>query len=209
MYDNKKIDAIKKWLGSGSINIFGRPFAGKDAQGLRLVKLFGGTLVGGGEILRNSSMPEHIKNYMRTGKLIPSDDYVNIVLPYLSQQKLADKPLLLSSVGRWHGEEDGVIKAVDKSNHPLKAVIYLNISNDESRKRWLAREINNDRSNRHDDTEEILNIRFNEFAEKTMPVINYYRDLSLLIEVDGKGQRDEITQNIIDALYERANHVLA
>lgn len=204
MYDNTKVNAIKKWLGPGTIDIFGRPFAGKDEQGRRLVELFGGNLIGGGEILRGSTMPEHIKDYMHTGKLIPTNDYINIVLPYLSQQKLAEKPLFLSSVGRWHGEEDGVIKVLDSSNHPLKAVIYLNISNDESHNRWLARETNNDRSNRHDDTQEVLNIRFAEFSEKTLPVIDYYHKLGLLIEIDGKGQRDEITRDIINSLFEQS-----
>ena len=141
---------------------------------------------------------------MRSGKLIPSDDYVNIVLPYLSQQKLAEKPLLLSSVGRWHGEEDGVIKALDSSNHQLRAVIYLDISNEESHKRWMARAINNDRLDRRDDTEEILNIRFSEFTEKTLTVIDYFRNLDLLIVIDGKGVREEITNNIINALFELA-----
>ena len=96
---------------------------------------------------------------MRIGKLIPSDDYVNIVLPFLSQPHLADSPLFLSSIGRWHGEEDSVIKALKKSNHPLKAVIYLNISNADSYNRWLIRETFADRQNRHDDTKEVLEIR--------------------------------------------------
>jgi adenylate kinase len=205
MNETKKIEFIRDWLGTGAINIFGRPFAGKDFQGKRLVQLLGGTLIGGGDILRNSSMPENVKTYMRTGKLIPTSDYVNIVLPYLNQTHLSDKPLFLSSVGRWHGEEDGVVKALDDSNHPLKAVIYLNISTNESHTRWLAREINNDRLNRHDDTEDILNIRFSEFQEKTLPVLNYYRNLGFLIEIDGNGPRDEITKYIIDALYERAS----
>jgi len=204
MYDNKKIEAIKKWLGTGSINIFGRPFSGKDFQGQRLALLFSGNLVGGGDILRRSTMPDHIKEYMRGGKLIPSDDYKNIVFPYLDQPKYVGMPLILSSVGRWHGEEEGVIESLEKTNHKLKAVIYLNISNIESHERWLAREINNDRSNRHDDTEEILNIRFAEFKEKTEPAIEYYREKGLLIELDGKGARDEITNNIINSLYKRA-----
>lgn len=204
MYDTEKIDAIKKWLGAGTINIFGRPFSGKDAQGQRLVEKFGGNLVGGGEILRNSNIPEHIKEYSRKGRLIPINDYINIVLPYLSQTNFSDKPLFLSSVGRWHGEEDGVVQALDKSNHPLKAVIYLNISNNESHCRWLAREINNDRSNRQDDTEATLNVRFTEFQEKTIPVLNYYRDLGLLVEIDGKGPRDEVTSSIISALHKKA-----
>lgn len=94
---------LKAWLGSGSINIFGRPFAGKDTQGKKLAALFDATLLGGGDILRGSTMPERIKALMRTGELIPTDDYISIVLPYLSQPALAGKPLILSSVGRWHG----------------------------------------------------------------------------------------------------------
>lgn len=206
MYDSKKTEQIKKWLAFGAINIFGRPFSGKDFQGRRLAEMFGGNLVGGGEILRSNTMPEHVKDYMHTGKLIPSSDYGDIVLPYLSQSHLDDKPLILSSVGRWYGEQDSVIKALEISNHPLKAIIYLDISNNESRTRWLAREINNDRGGRHDDTEELLNIRFVEFQEKTMPVIDYYRDKGLLIKVDGKGARDEITRDIINALFEFTSH---
>ena len=201
MYDIEKIAKIKKWLGSGSINIFGRPFAGKDAQGIRLAKLFDGNLVGGGEILRGSAMPNHIKEYMRTGKLIPTNDYVDIVLPYLSQPNFKGKPLLLSSVGRWHGEEDGVVKSLDDSNHPLKAVVFLDISNDESYTRWLAREVNNDRSKRHDDTKEILDIRFSEFEQKTLPVFDYYNKLGILISVNGKQSRDDVTKDIIEKLY--------
>jgi len=204
MYDTKKIDVIKRWLGSGSINIFGRPFAGKDAQGKRLVKLFGGNLVGGGEILRSNEIPKHANEYIKTGRLLPSNDFVDIVLPYLSQSRLANKPLFLSSLGRWHGEEDDVIATIEKSGHPIKAVIYLDISTTESHARWLAREINNDRQDRYDDTEATLNIRFDEFSGKTLPVIGYYRNLGLLVEIDGSGSRDEVTNLIIDALYEQA-----
>ena len=205
MYDSKQIDKIKNWLGAGSINIFGRPFAGKDNQGKRLVKLFGGNLVGGGEILRDSEISDNIKQNIRAGKLIPSDDYINIVLPFLSQPHLAGGPLFLSSIGRWHGEEDGVIRALEKSNHPLKAVIYLNISNSDSYNRWLIRETFEDRQNRHDDTKEVLEIRFAEFQEKTLPVLDYYRDHDMLIEIDGKRTRDEVTHDILDALSKLAN----
>ncbi len=205
MDDRAKIDVIKKWLGTGAIDIFGRPFAGKDAQGKRLAQLFGGNLVGGGEILRGRAIPRRAKEYMSTGRLTPSDDYLKIVLPYLSQSYLDDKPLILSSVGRWHGEEAAVLESLEKSGHPLKAVVYLDISTNESHSRWLAREINNDRSDRYDDTEEALNIRFAEFQDKTMPILDYYRNLGLLLEIDGKGPRNEITELIINTLYKLAS----
>ncbi len=200
MYDDEKLALVKSWLGTGSINIFGRPFAGKDVQGEILAELLDGNMLGGGEILRGNVVPEHIKECLRVGKLIPSEDYVNIVLPYLSQSKLVGKPLILSSVGRWHGEEMGVIKAIKESGHPLKSVIYLNISDDDSYTRWLKLADINDRHGRRDDTEEILRTRFAEFQEKTMPVIDFYRKLELLIEIDGSGTREQVTNSIINSI---------
>lgn len=200
MYDQKQIDKIKNWLGAGSINLFGRPLAGKDFQGQRMAELFDGNLVGGGEILRGSNIPDNIKQSMNNGQLITSNDYVNIVLPYLSQSRLVGKPLILSSIGRLHGEEESVIRTTETSGHPLKAVIYLDISTDNSRNRWQVRKINNDRDNRHDDSKEVLETRFAEFEDKTLPVLDYYRKKGLLIEIDGNHIRDAVTQDILDAL---------
>lgn len=204
MNDNEKIEVIKKWLGKGSINIFGRPFAGKDTQGIRLAKLLDASLIGGGEILRSASIPDPVKESMKTGQLIPSEEYITIVLPYLSQPIFADKPMVLSSIGRWKGEEEGVIKTLEESNHPLKAVVYLNISDHDSRHRWLAREIYKDRDDRHDDAKSALQIRFDEFNQKTIPVIDFYRDMGILSEIDGKLTREEVTSKIIDTLYKQS-----
>lgn len=206
MYDQKQIEIIKKWLGSGSINIFGRPFSGKDSQGQKLAEILDGNLLGGGEILRNSIMPDRILEYAKTGKLIPSEDYISIVLPYLSQSKLANKPLILSSVGRWHGEEDGVLLALEAAQHPLKAVIYLDITNNEALARWQARDVNQDREGRQDDSEGLLDTRFEEFDKKTLPVIDYYREKSLMIEIDGKDNREEVTHRMLNALINFINN---
>jgi adenylate kinase len=196
---------LKDWLGTGSINIFGRPFAGKDTQGRLLAEFFDGTLLGGGEILRGSTMPDHIKAAMKTGKLIPTDDYIAIVLPYLSQVHLTSSPLILSSVGRWHGEEEGVIGATEASGHPLKAVIYLALDEETVRQRWAASHEKSDRGDRHDDTEEILEIRLAEYREKTLAVIDYYRENGLLIEIDGNQPPEKVTLDILKALSARSN----
>ncbi|NTW61836.1 AAA family ATPase [Candidatus Saccharibacteria bacterium] len=207
MYDSKKIDVIKNWLGTGSVNIFGKPFSGKDTQARRLSELIDGNTVGGGEILRNSTIPKHVEDLIRNGKLAPTEDYVKIVLPYLSQDILTGKPLILSSLGRWSGEEEAVIKALDKSGHELKAVVYLDISDTESKNRWLVRDTNNDRIGRHDDTLEVLETRFAEFASKTQPVLKYYKKHDLLITINGKGDRQLIEQDILDNLYDFASAI--
>lgn len=200
MYDDSEINLIKEWLGSGSINIFGRPFAGKDIQANNLIELIGGNLVGGGDILRSDNMTDEIKALMKTGKLIPTEKYQEIVLPYLNQKKFQNKPLFLSSVGRWYGEEDAVIRALEKSGHQLKAVIHLEISEQESYARWKNRDIYNDRGERHDDTVEILKIRLDECNKKTIPVIEKYQQMGILIKIDGTKKRAEVTQDIIESL---------
>lgn len=200
MTSSQIIDNIRTWLGAGSINIFGRPFAGKDTQGQRLVDLFGGSLLGGGDILRNSIIPSRIKEQLHRGELIPSQDYISIVLPFLSKSEFAGKPLILSSVGRWIGEEQGVLAAAKASGHPLKAVIHLELSEDEVRKRWQALEHHDDRGGRYDDTAEILEKRLQEFREKTLPVLDVYQKLGLLITVDGNQSRDDVAKNILSEL---------
>ena len=198
MNDDDKIDSIKKWLGTGSINIFGLPFSGKDTHGHELAKSLGGKLLGGGQILRGSVIPPRIREIMETGELIPTEDYIDIVLPYLSSPELDNSPLILSSVGRWAGEEEGVLEATKKSGHPTKAVLHLEIDPLEARSRWYT--ANHVRS-RADDAEHLLEVRFSEFVTKTLPVIQSYKELGLLIEVDGRPSIDIVNTNIVAELF--------
>jgi len=195
----QKITKIKLWLGNGSINIFGLPFSGKDTHGSELASFLEGPLVGGGDIIRASKHDE-LQNHVATGKLAPTDQYLAMVLPYLSQDDFNGKPLVLSSVGRWSGEDQSVYNACEKSNHPIKAVIYLEIPEIEVKNRWRK-----NKRERHDDaSEEILDVRLDEFSEKTLPVINFYKDRNLLMIVDATPAIPLVTAHIIDRLYELA-----
>ena len=202
--EQTELDIIKAWLGTGAINIFGLPFSGKDTHGERLAKLFGASVLGGGDILRNSVIPPHVREIIDSGKLAPTDDYINIVLPYLSRNEFAGRPLILSSVGRWHGEELGVMGAAEAAGHPLKAVVYLSLDEATSHQRFLKSLENTDRSERADDTEEVLATRYAEFHAKTTPVIEFYRQKGLLIEVNGIPPKDEVTEAILRGLLARA-----
>lgn len=204
MFTLKQVKAIKLWLGSGSIDIFGRPLAGKDCQCLKLAELLGGKVISGGDILRkNKYTSELLKKSQNSGKMAPSDEYLEIITRYLSKPEISGKPLLLSAVGRSHGEEYKVMQALENTNHPLKLVIYLNISNTESYTRQKMLDDFNDRPNRIDDSTDILKIRNREFNQKTIPVIDYYKQLKLLIEIDGNKPRNEVTNDIINYIYKR------
>jgi len=205
MTNFENIPEIKRWLDTGSINFFGLPFAGKDSQARRLAQRFGGTVLSSGDIFRNSVIPPETKAMIDRGELAPTQDFINIVLPYLQKPEFAALPLMLSSVGRWHGEEEGVIGALESANHPLKAVVYLSLAEEIAFKRLVQEDIVADRGNRIDDDEDKLVTRIEEFKEKTFPVINYYREKGLLIEVDASLPKDTVEQEILDQLARRAN----
>lgn len=198
---HNELAAIREWLGQGSINIFGMPFAGKDTQGETLADLLEAELLGGGKILRESVIPPHVREIMDAGGLIPTEDYMHIVPPYLGHERFNGKPLVLSSVGRWDGEQDGVLQATDASGHPLKAVVLLTVPEDVARARHSA-ETGADRGQRADDAPEVFDARIHEFHTKTQPVIDFYRNHGLLIEVDGTGSPVEVTDAIIQKLVE-------
>lgn len=203
MEDIKQIQEIKEWLGTGSINLFGSPYTGKDTQGKRLAELFDTPLIGSGDILRNADIPTNVKEIMQAGKLVPSEDFTRIILPYLSQPELQDKPLVLSSVGRWSGEEVGVIEALEQSGHELKAVVVLNIPEEDVWERWRKANELHDRGERQDDSgEELIKTRLEEFRSKTLPVLSYYRQMGILLEVDGTNDRDTVERDIMAKLLE-------
>lgn len=198
-FSDKDIAKIKAWLGTGSINIFGMPFAGKDTHGRELVKLFDGILIGGGHIIRSGDK-QHMKDHIAKGLLTPTDEYLALMLPYFSEPDFDGKPLILSSVGRWFGEEKEVYKATNDSGHPTKVVLYIDISADELHRRWQKSLKLDDRGRRHDDAEHILQTRIDEFNTKTLPVIAYYKDKGLLIHIDGNGTQAETLQKILQGL---------
>lgn len=206
MIEYEKTPEIKEWLGSGAINFFGLPFAGKDSQARRLAERFDAVTLGGGDILRNSIIPEDIKAIMESGVLIPTQDYINIVLPYLEKPEFTGHPLMLSSVGRWHGEEEGVIGALEESGHELKAVVYLSLDQAVAIQRLDLEENATERGIRADDDKEKLLKRIEEFNTKTLPVIEFYRDHNLLIEVDASLSKDDVEKTILGQLAVRASN---
>ena len=196
-----KLAQIKSWLGVGSINIFGLPMSGKDTVGVRLAEALGGKMLSSGMIIRamESATSQHLTD---AGELVPSDVFSQWVLPYFSRPELKDSPLILSSIGRWSGEENSVILEAEKSGHPIKAVLLLNISEADVLRRRAASVSLGDRGSRADDKElSVFNTRLKEFRDKTAPVILHYDNLGLLVSINADASRDEVFVNADNALF--------
>ena len=148
-----------------------------------------------------------MKKETDSGQLINSDKFRSIILPYFAKDELSNYALVLSSVGRWAGEEYDVIEHAQNSGHPIKAAILLNLSEAEVRARWNESKNLQDRGDRIDDRDEkVLDTRINEFLNKTIPVIETYQKRGLIVPVMATGSRDEVFANVIDALVRLAHN---
>lgn len=195
-----KISKIKDWLGKSSINFFGLPMSGKDTVGERLATDLGAKFLSSGIIIRAYEAEQNV-HMTENGQLIPTNVFYDIILPYFSRDELKKNSLVLSSVGRWFPEEDKVMEAAKWGGHEIKAVILLDLSEVEVKKRFEAAKELNDRGERADDANlEIFEIRIKEFQEKTVPVLKHYEELGLLIKVSAMGSREEVYNSVINAL---------
>ncbi len=200
---DEKISFIKEWLGTGSINIFGLPFSGKDTVGVKLAEMIQARFLSSGMILRAATdVDMELRHDMAGGLLAPTDKFREIILPYLGRDDLRPYPLILSSVGRWEGEESDVMAAAEAGGHIIKAVILLNISENEVWKRWQAAQESGDRGLREDDrVASAIETRIQEFIQKTMPVIEHYHTDGILIPVAAIGTREQVFENTVNGLF--------
>lgn len=199
----EKLRIIKNWLGTGSINIFGLPMSGKDTVGVKLAEDLGARFLSSGMIIR--AMEEETKNEMTSsGELIPTDLFYEWILPYFAKEDLKVSALVLSSVGRWSGEENEVMSSAKNAGHEIKAAVVLDLPEQAVLDRWeIVNNLGDEaRTIREDDKDpETFKIRIKEFNEKTRPVLDHYEQLGLLIHVNGDEPRETVYQATIDALY--------
>jgi adenylate kinase family enzyme len=196
----QKTSDIKEWLGTGSINIFGRQFAGKDIHATTLAARIGSKVIGGGDILRNQVLPPHILTTLNQGGLIPSDEYEQIVLPYLSHESLRNRSLILSSLGRIASEQTAVINACIGAHHEIKVVPILHITEEEAFRRLAIAPSRG----RIQDNARAMRLRMDQYLEYTGHVIKTYHTMGLAIDVDAMQPKDIVHTSLIEGIHDYA-----
>lgn len=203
----EKLNAIREWLGTGSIDIFGLPMSGKDTVGIKLAESLGARFLSSGMIIRAMEQ-ETNQHYTDNGSLAPTNVFYEWVLPYFAREDLRESALVLSSVGRWAGEEDEVMRAAEAAGHEIKAAVLLNVSEADVLLRMEtvrengAREGQGTTKREDDRNREIFEKRIAEFNEKTMPVIKHYQQMGTLVAVRADMSREEVFSELVDKLYE-------
>lgn len=181
--------------------MMGPPGAGKGTQAKFVAEHFGIPAISTGDIFRanvseGTPLGIEAKRYMDAGDYVP-DEVTNLMVRNRIDEPDARPGFLLDGYPRTLAqveELDGMIKF---TGHSLDAVVVLTVDADEIVQRLLQRA---QVEGRADDTEEVIRRRQEVYAEQTEPLIEVYRARGLLLEVDGMGEVDDVTQRIFDAL---------
>ena len=190
---------LRARLGTGTINSFGLPGAGKDTQLERLAGLWGITHISSGAIFRQKGVLNPTdQEILDSGVIVPTRLFDQLVVPVLSAPERADEPLLLSSVGKKLKEAKTVLYETERAGHPTRAVLHLVIDEETSLARAYAR-----KEQRGDDAEGVPEKRLQEYMEQTTPVLDFYEGEGLLVHIDAMAEETVVFGAMVTALHER------
>ena len=173
------------------ICIIGGPGSGKTTQSRYIHELFDFAHLSTGQILRQSIQNkklqnwENIQNRMNEGKLVDSDIVLKLLIDEMDKQK--EKHIILD--GFPINEEN--FEAWDKNiREKLDAIFYLEITEDEMKKRLMRR------NEREDDNENAIKERIRAFNYETKPLINYFRNKGKITIFDGMKTKKELNAEL-------------
>ena len=206
-----------------NIILFGPPGAGKGTQSNNIVKLFKLHKVSTGDLLRkeikdNSAFSTKIKSILAKGSLVSDDIINNLIVKILSNKKFYNR-LIFDGYPRNLNQAKDLDLLLKKYDQKISCAISLNADKASILKRILGRQIctncglifneyfksamNKEHTcdpkfleKRSDDNESVIINRFETYLDKTLPVINYYKQQNLLHQINGLGEIDQIFEQI-------------
>ena len=179
----------------------GPPGAGKGTQARYVADHFGVPAISTGDIFRanvsqGTPLGVEAKRYMDAGEYVP-DEVTNKMVRNRIEEPDADPGFLLDGYPRTLAQVEELDGMIKHTGHALDAVVVLTVDQDEVIERLLQRA---ETEGRADDTADVIRRRQEIYAEETAPLIEVYRGRNLIIEVDGLGEIEDVTQRIFDAL---------
>lgn len=167
--------------------LIGPQGSGKSTQAKLLSEYLNIPVISTGDIFRSlseseSEEGERIRAILEEGKLVDDKTTAEIVKK------------------RLEGKEDFIMDGYPRTIEQMKIfdpgfdkVIYLDVPQDMVINRLMLR-------GRADDTSELIRRRLDLYYKQTQPLLDYYKELGKLVEVDGSGDiqaiQDEIKKSI-------------
>jgi adenylate kinase len=181
--------------------IVGPPGAGKGTQAARISQRFGIPTISTGDIFRynianETALGAQVKAIVDAGDYVP-DELTNALVTDRLNEADAAGGFLLDGYPRTTDQVRYLDELLASHGHALDAVVRLVADEDEIVRRLRQRAID---QGRVDDSEDAIRHRQEVYQRETAPLLEMFRDRDLLVEVDGLGAVDDVTERIFTAL---------
>lgn len=181
--------------------LLGPPGAGKGTQAARLAERYGIPAISTGDIFRanvkgGTELGLQAQEFMNAGQLVP-DSVTNAMVRDRLAQPDAAAGFLLDGYPRNPEQAVELDSMLSELGTALEAAIELTADFDEVTARLLKRA---QIEGRADDTEDVIRTRLEVYATSTAPLTAFYAGKGLLVQVDGLGEIDEVTERLASAL---------
>ena len=214
------------------IVLLGPPGSGKGTQAKLLADQIGIPQVSTGDMFRamktlNTPLAYKVQQIMAEGKLVPDDVTVEIVKDRLAQSDCI-RGALLDGFPRTVPQAEALDKLLEESFHSRVTIVPLmNITADEAVRRISGRrgcpqcgalyhvEFNPPRvagkcdhdgaelTQREDDRPEVVRDRYQVYLDNTSPLIGYYREKGVLVELDALRSIEAIMAELTQTIRKR------
>jgi adenylate kinase len=210
------------------IVLLGPPGAGKGTQAQRISEELGLAHISSGDIFRENlknqtELGKVAEGYMKRGELVPDDVTIAMIRERLSRPD-TQPGALLDGFPRTPAQAEALEAMLSEFGGKVDAVPYISVPEEvlieRLTGRWTCRaegHVYHEKFNppkaagrcdidgselyqREDDKAETVTRRIRVYLDQTKPLIDYYRDRGVLIEVDGTKSIDEVAEELLSAL---------
>ena len=206
----------------------GPPGAGKGTQAKVVASRLGIPQISSGDIFRENlkmktELGERANKHIKIGELVPDDITIAMINERLSRADCAGGAIL-DGFPRTPAQAEALDRFLMENKSQIKKVPYIKVSEAELISRLTERltcraegHIFHKRFNppkvpgvcdydgselyqREDDKPDTVKHRINVYEEQTQPLVDYYHQRSLLIEIDGNQPIDQVTDDLVNLL---------
>ncbi len=185
-----------------NIVLFGKPGAGKGTQAEFLKEKYNLTHLSTGDIFRfnmknDTDLGKLAKSYINQGDLVPDEVTIKMLEDEVSKNP-ESKGFLFDGFPRTIAQADALDAFLQTKSWNITATIALEADDNILVARLLERGKTSGRAD--DQDEEKIRNRYQEYNEKTAPLIGYYQEQNKFYAVNGIGSIEEITQRLTQVI---------
>lgn len=210
--------------------LLGGPGSGKGTQAVQLSHTLQLVHIATGNLFRHNiknetALGRQAQAYINRGELVPDAITETMLLNRLEQPD-THHGFILDGFPRALTQAEALTEMLGQLNRRLATVLHINVSDDEIVRRLSGRLIcrncqtpyhidfkpprragrcdecgSTDLYQRDDDNPDTIRARLRNYHRQTEPLIEYYQAAGLLLEINGEGEVDNVSQSALNAIH--------